>query len=72
MDTTRRKETVKMTEFIGFNYCVSYENGHLTVVRVDEVNNDREVFLSSDSFCEKDFYEICELLRKLSDRGCLL
>lgn len=61
-----------MTEFIGFNYCVSYEDGHLEVARVNEINNDREIFLSSDSFCTKDFYEICELLHKLSDRGCLL
>lgn len=72
MGIIKRKEMADMTRFIGFNYCVVYENGHLSVERVDEVNNDREIFLSSDSFCEKDFYEICELMEKLTDGGYLL
>lgn len=72
MGIIKRKEMADMTRFIGFNYCVIYEDGHLTVARINEVNNDKEIFLSSDSFCEKDFYEICELMEKLTDRGCLL
>ena len=72
MGIIKRKEMADMTDFIGFNYCVVYENGHLSVERVDEVNNDREIFLSSDRFDEEDFHDICTLLRNLTDGGYLL